>query len=190
MSKLLKRNPRSEENSEHISQQKASIDSLIATHTTDVDAHHTPGGHGDYNVVDLYMIPNSTAYIAAEFLTLNATSEYFSVYFYIDPAVVDSSADLVFTFVYGVNDVAGDATVAYKKYVGSMKTDGNENFQFNISNGIAINLVGTNQAIYKFQLTVANADFEDADMVRVRLFMNEAGRDHRFLEAQVKHKKV
>ena len=42
MSKLLKKNKLPEDNSYHISQMKASTDSLIATHTAIATAHHTP----------------------------------------------------------------------------------------------------------------------------------------------------
>ena len=41
MSKIIKNEKMDEVNSNHLSQMKASIDSLIATHTADDDAHHT-----------------------------------------------------------------------------------------------------------------------------------------------------
>ena len=52
MSKLLKRSNEGRNNSYHISQIKASIDSLIATHTSDDDAHHTPGVSAAQYLID------------------------------------------------------------------------------------------------------------------------------------------
>lgn len=164
MSKLLKRFPLAEDNSFHISQIKASTDSLIATHTAIATAHHSNANDlASKKVVVALHIMSHDGTLGPGYYILSDVGDSVTASFWADTDVVDTSQDVLFTWVY--QPQANDADLDTKRFMAAIKTDNSENHTWNIDAGTVLNRNVTQFKLNQEVFTFPNADINGDDLL-------------------------
>jgi hypothetical protein len=162
----------------------AKITADIATHAADDDAHHTVYAP-TYAYDHLQITPRYESDFSNGFIQNDAQLDWLAAPFFVH-ANVDASANLDFYFVWKCT--SADASITGKKYVGTRKTDGTEDYSWDVENGTAENFDSTTADRIKiWQYTLAAANFSASDIVRVGWYLNEAARAVYFTAAYVRY---
>lgn len=126
--------------------------------------------------IQLQMILSTAATWITNFSGEVATDsgEFMVVHLRITPEI-DASKDIVFTW--SLDSDAADATTAHARYVGAIKTDMSEANAWNIESNVAFNVdMTTADRNTTFSYTLAAANYEVGDLIRISQKRNQANR--------------
>jgi len=121
------------------------------------------------HMMDYLAIPHTGDWFGM--IELNAAGESIGAHFFIDDSV-DDSKDMLLTWVFTCDD--NDASLAMIRNLGAQKTDRSEDYGLkNIDNNTGFNVVTTSNKTGRYQLVIANADFETNDILKIWITLNE-----------------
>lgn len=106
---------------------------------------------------------------------LDAATEYVGVSFWADTETVDTSQNIVFTWIYECH--VADATLTLKKYQGAQKTDATEPAAWDIANGTALSENVPADDYVQLVYTFSAADIDADDILKALFYLNEAARN-------------